>query len=71
MNVQIAGHGLVNRIEKLAELHAAMPPVEFPDHRTGLHIERGKQRGRAMPRIIVSAAFHLARTHRQQRLRAV
>src|SRR5450755_1407322 len=71
MHIQIAGHRLVNRIEKLSELQAAMPPVEFPDHRAGLHIESGKQRSRAMPRIIVSPALHLAGTHRQQRLRAI
>src|SRR5258708_837314 len=42
MHVEIASNSVVNGIEELTELHAAMPPVKLADHRAGLHIESGK-----------------------------
>lgn len=41
------------------------------DELTGLHVERRKQWGRAMPPIVVRATFDLAGPHRQHGLRAV
>jgi hypothetical protein len=53
-------HRVVNAIEELAELHTAMPAVQFTDHCTGFEIERGKQQCRAMALVVMGPAFHLA-----------
>ena len=64
MDVEIVRNGGIDRIEELAELHTAMAPVEFANHRAGLYIQRRKQRRRAMACIVVSPAFDLAGAHR-------
>ena len=61
----------LNQIEKLAELRRPMPLMKLRDHLAGLRVERGEQGRRAVPFVVVGPAFHLARLHRQQRLRAV
>ena len=43
MDVQRRGHCLLDGVEKLAEFHTAVPAMAGADHRSSLHIERGKQ----------------------------
>jgi hypothetical protein len=45
--------------------------VAFADDLSGLHVEGGEQRDRAVTRIVVRAPFQLSGTHREQRLGAV
>jgi hypothetical protein len=58
---------LINEIEEMAELLAAVPPLACADHRAGLRIQGGEQVGRAVPDIVVRVPLHLARAHRQHR----
>ena len=71
MDVQRRRHCLLDGVEKLAELHAAVPAMAGADHRSSLHIERGKQGRRAVALVIVTAALGLSGPHRQQRLRPI
>src|SRR5579864_5253606 len=64
-------HGLIDGVEKLTEFHAPVPPVELADDFPGLDIQGGEQRSSAVPRVVVSTAFHLAGAQGQQRLGSV
>ena len=68
VSVESRRYGLIEGVEKLAEFRAAVPAMELADDFPGLDIEGGKQRGRAMPRVVVGAAFYLSGSHGQQRL---
>lgn len=63
MQLQGFGHLGLNLLEEAKELLEAMAFVAAPDHPAGGNVQRGKQRGRAMPVIIVGASFGLPRTH--------
>ena len=71
MNVQFCGHILLDGIEEVAELFGAMALLVLADDLARLGVQRGKQAGGAVPRIVVGAALDLPRSHRQQRSRAV
>ena len=60
MDFERRGYGLLNGVEKLAELHAAVPAMAGADHRPTLHIERGKQ-GRRRALVVVTATLGLSR----------
>ena len=49
-----------DRVEEAAELAGAMPAIAFADDWPGGDVERGEQRGRAMPGIVVAAPRRLA-----------
>ena len=65
VNVEGWRHALIDRVEELAKLSAAVTPVAFSDDRTGLYVQSRKQRGGARAFVIVTAAFRLAWTHGQ------
>ena len=46
-------------------------PVALAKDLAGLHVERGKERRRAVAAVVMRPPLHLARPHRQQRLGAV
>lgn len=71
MNVQVAGNAGVDRAQEFQKPAAAMPPVQLPDDFAGSNIERGKQVGRAMALVIVSAPLGHAGCQRQDRLGSV
>ena len=48
-----------------------MAAMKFGHQLRGLDVQRGKQRRRAVPFVVVRPALDLSRSHRQQRLRAV
>src|SRR5437867_3838753 len=58
---------LAKEVEEL--LMAVMPPT-LGQHLTGSDVERGEQRGGAVPHIVVGNAFHIAEPDRQQGLGA-
>ena len=61
MHIEIGRYIAFDLVEEFAELLRAMPGHAFADNGSGLHIERGKQRYRAMPLVIMRAPFSLAR----------
>jgi hypothetical protein len=65
MHVEVARDCGIHRLQELPELGRAMPLMTLRDARTGLHVERGKQRGRAMATAVVRATFDLSGPHRQ------
>ena len=71
MGVEVPRHGSIDRVKELPELGRTMPLMKLRDEFTGLHVERGKQRGGAMPSVVVRATLDLAGAHRQHRLRAI
>ena len=71
VHVEVTRDFRLDQIEELAELDRAMTLMKLRDDLTGLRVERGEQRGRAVPIVVMCAALHLAGPHRQERLRAV
>ncbi len=71
VDVEIGGHILLHRIEEAAELVGAVARHALADDGAGLHIQRSKQRGRAVALIVVSAPLGLPRPQGQQRLGAI
>ena len=71
MHIECGGHLRLDHIEELAKFLRAVAAVQLANHAAGLPFERGKQRGRAMAFVVMRAALHLPRPHRQQWLRAV
>src|SRR5262245_14795885 len=63
--------GRVDRRQEGAELARAMALMELTDDFAALGIECGKQRGGAVPRIVMRPPFGLPGAHRQHRLRAI
>lgn len=61
MHLQIACDAALDLLQKGAELDAAMTRLAAPDHRSGFHVEGGKQVERAMPAIVVRHALGPAR----------
>ena len=45
--------------------------MKLTDHLTRLHVERGKERGGTVPLVVMGPPLHLARSHRQERLRSI
>src|SRR2546427_8068475 len=71
MDVEVPRDRVIDGAEKLAELYGAMAAMTPADDRARLDVQCREERCRAMARVVVSAAFHLARAHWQQRLRAI
>jgi hypothetical protein len=61
VNIQFFGHVLLEGVEEAAELFGAMALLVLSDDSAGLCIQRGKQAGGAVPRIVVGAALDLPR----------
>src|SRR5262249_55595207 len=61
----------VDRREELPEFAGALPLMEGADDLARLGVERGKQCGGAMARVVVRPALGLAGTQRQHRLAPV
>ena len=71
VDVDIGRDMRFHRVEEAAELGGPVPGETFADDPPGGDVERGEQRGRAMPGIVVRATLDLPRVHRQQGLGAV
>src|SRR6476661_3660898 len=64
-------HLRVNAIQELPKFGRAVSAMQLPnDFATG-HVERGEQRGCAMPLVVVGAPLSLSGSHRQGGLRAI
>ena len=59
VDVQFFGHVLLDGVKKVPELFGTMALLILADDFAGLGIQRSKQAGRAVPRIVVGAAFDL------------
>jgi len=68
---QILGHLLVDPPQEAQELLVPVPGLALGDHRTGSHIQRGKQGGGSVADVVVGDALHVAQPHGQQRLGSV
>ena len=71
MDVEIGGHGCVNGIEKLLEFLGPVTAIALADDLARSHIQCGKQRGRPVADVVMSALFRITETHGQKRLGAV
>jgi len=71
VDIQFGGRHGIDRVQKLAELDGAMPAMTFSNDLAAGHLQGGKQRGGAVTFVVVSAAFDLPRSHREQGLRSV
>src|SRR5580658_1950150 len=65
MNVQFFGHVRLDGVEESAELFGAMALLVLTYDLASFGVQRGKQAGRAVPRIVVGAALDLPRSHGQ------
>jgi hypothetical protein len=59
MNVEIGRHGLLDLREEVAEFDRAVTLVAAADDPAGGNVQGGKQRGRAMPRVIMCISSDL------------
>jgi len=71
MHLQIACDAALDLLQKRAELDAAMMRLATPDHRSGFHVEGGKQVECAMPAIVVRHALGPAQPGRRGKAAAV
>ncbi len=71
MQVQILWHGLLDGAQKTQEFLMAMPRLALRDDVAGEDIKGCKQRGRAVPDIVVGQAFDVPQAKRQHRLSAL
>ena len=71
VDVQLLGHVLLDGVEEVAKLDRAMALLILANDLAGLGIQRGKQTGGAVARIVMRAPLDLAGTHGQQRGRAI
>jgi len=65
MHLQVPWDSRVGGIEEAAEFDRPVPSVAFANDRPRLDIERGKQRRRPMPNVIVRPSFCLPGPQRQ------
>ena len=71
VNVEIVRDMLFEGVEEAAEFLRPVARHAFADDGSGLHVEGGKERGRPVPPIVMSAPFGLPWSHWQQRLGAI
>jgi hypothetical protein len=69
MHIEIRGDGGLNAPEKLPKLLRAMPRVAGPDDGPGLHVERGEERGRSVPHVVMRATSRQGRPFATRRFR--
>jgi hypothetical protein len=63
MQIEFHRRGTLDGLQEVAELHAAMTPMDFCDDRAGLDVKGCKEVGRAMAQVVVRVALRLARLH--------
>src|SRR5215218_6115887 len=63
VHLALRRHGRVDLIEELKQLLMAMPPMTAADHLAGRDIQRGKQRGGAMPNVVMGLSGGNAGPH--------
>ena len=59
MHLEVSRSGRVDGIQELPEFGRAMPLMELRNQLTRFHVERGKQRARAMAPVVVRASLDL------------
>ena len=71
VQIELLGHLFVDPSQKAEELLVPVTGLAFGDHRTGGHIQRGKQGGGSVVDVVMRHIFHVVQSHGQQRLRPV
>ena len=71
VDVQISGHGLLDLAQEGQELLMPMARLAGSQHRAIEHVQRGKQRGRAVTLVVMGDALDVAKAHGEHRLRAL
>ena len=71
MDLQFLRHVVVDRVEKLSKLDAAVASMMLGDDLAALDVERGEERRGAVTDVVVCSALDLSRSQRQDRLRAI
>ena len=65
VDVELAGHGVVNVAQEAQELLMSVPRLAAGDDFAAKHVERGEQGGRPMALVVVGDAFDVAKPHGQ------
>ena len=71
VHVQVGRHLDIEGGQEGAKLDRAMPPTNLTQHVSRLHFQRGKERRRPVPFVVVGPPFSLARAQGEQRRRAI
>ena len=71
VHIEVGWDILLDHVEEATELGRAMTRHALADDCPCLDVERGEQRRRAMPLVVMGAAFDLPRPQWQDRLRAI
>jgi hypothetical protein len=71
MNIKVGRNGFIDPIEELPELYGAVVLMAFSQDLISLGVESSEKRCGSMSRIVVSSAFNLSGTHREQGLHMV
>ena len=68
VHVELGWDLLVDPPQETQKLLVPVPGLALGDHRTGGHVQGGKQCGGAVADVVVGDSLDVAQTHRQQRL---
>jgi hypothetical protein len=71
VDVQVRRDRGVDRHQEASKFSGAVALMELADNFATLGVQRGEERGRPMPRVVVGPALDLPRPHRQHGLRAI
>src|SRR5258706_6180861 len=71
VNIKSVRHRLINLVEKFAKLNRTMAAMKLANDLARFCIERCKQRGGAIARVIMRSPLSLSRSHRKNGLRSV
>src|SRR6476620_35340 len=71
MHIEFSGDCYIDGAQEFEELSRAMAPVQLTNHLTASHVERSKQAGGAVARVVVSAPLRDPKRKWQDRLGAI
>ena len=71
MDFEFLRHVVVDCVEELPKLDAAVAPMMLRDHLAALDVERSEERCGAVADVVVRSALDLPRSQRQDRLRTI
>src|SRR5665811_901601 len=71
MDVQFGGSLVFQGSQKLQKLRASVAPMKLADDCAGGNVQRGKQRRRAMAKVIMGASFRQSGCQGKHRLGAI
>ena len=63
MQIQLGRRGMLDGLQEVAELHAAVAPMDLGDDRSSLDVQGGEEVSRAVADVVVGMTLELARSH--------